>query len=75
MVGRKAAERALRKLGSRKIKTTRAPIVFDPEMAAGLVHSLTSRERPPGPSLYRGASFLVDKLGETVAIGERDHGR
>lgn len=64
-IGKKAAERALRKLGARKIKTTRVPIVFDPQMAAGLVHTMASAAA--GPSLYKGASFLVGKLGQKVA--------
>ena len=33
------AKRALRRLGARKIKTTHAPVVFDPDMAAGLIRS------------------------------------
>jgi PmbA protein len=65
LVGKKAAERALRRLGSRKIKTTRVPIVFDPQMAAGLVHTLASAAS--GPSLYKGASYLVGKLSQKVA--------
>ena len=65
MVGKKSAERALRKLGARKIKTTRVPIVFDPQMAAGLVHTMASAAS--GPSLYKGASFLVGKLSQKVA--------
>jgi len=64
-VGKIASERALRRLGARKIKTMRAPIVFDPQMAAGLLHSLASAAS--GPSLYKGASYLVGKLGEQVA--------
>jgi len=64
-IGKKAAERALRKLGARKIKTTRVPIVFDPQMAAGLVHTMASAAS--GPTLYKGASFLVGKLGQKVA--------
>ncbi len=64
-VGKKASERALRKLGARKIKTTRVPIVFDPQMAAGFVHTLASAAS--GPTLYRGASYLVGKLGQKVA--------
>ena len=60
-VGLMAAKRALRRLGSRKIKTTRAPVVFDPDMAASLLRSLAGAAS--GPSLYKGASFLVDKLG------------
>jgi PmbA protein len=64
-VGAMAAKRALRRLGSRKIKTTRVPIVFDPDMAAGLLRSLAGAAS--GPSLYKGASFLMGKLGERIA--------
>jgi PmbA protein len=64
-VGKIAAKRALRRLGSRKIKTTRVPIVFDPQMAAGLVHTMAGAAS--GPSLYKGASFLVGKLDQKVA--------
>ncbi len=64
-VGVTAAERALSKLGARKIKTTRAPVVFDPDRAAGLIGSIAGAAS--GPALYRGASFLIGKLGERVA--------
>jgi PmbA protein len=64
-VGRIAAARALRRLGARKIKTTRAPVVFDPDMAAGLIRSLVGAAC--GPSLYKGASFLLNKLGQEIA--------
>jgi PmbA protein len=64
-VGEKAAERALRRLGARKIKTCEVPVVFDPEMAASLLRSLSSALS--GYSLYKGASFLVGKLGAAIA--------
>lgn len=64
-VGLTAARRALRRLGAHKTKTTRAPVVFDPDMAASLMRSLAGAAS--GPSLYRGASFLVGKLGEQIA--------
>lgn len=64
-VGITAAKRALRRLGARKIKTTRAPIVFDPDMAAGLIRSVISAAS--GPSLYKGASFLIGQLGNSIA--------
>ena len=64
-VGEIAAKRALRRLGARKIKTTRVPIVLDPQMAAGLIHSLAGAAS--GPSLYKGASYLVGQLGQKVA--------
>jgi PmbA protein len=64
-VGTTAARRALRRLGARKIKTTRAPIVFDPDMAAGLIRSVIGAAS--GPSLYKGASFLIGQLGNKIA--------
>jgi PmbA protein len=64
-VGRTAAARALRRLGARKVKTTEVPIVFDPETAASLLRSLAAAAS--GPSLYRRASFLLDRLGSRIA--------
>jgi PmbA protein len=63
-IGRRAAERTLRRLGGRKIKTTAAPVVFDPEMAAGLIRTLAGAAS--GTALYKRASFLLDKLGHQV---------
>jgi PmbA protein len=64
-VGRTAAARALRRLGARKIKTAEVPVIFDPETAASLVRTLAGAAS--GPSLYRRASFLLDRLGTKVA--------
>jgi PmbA protein len=64
-VGEKAAQRALRRLGARKVKTCECPIVFDPEMAASLLRGLSSALS--GYALYKGASFLVGKLGTKIA--------
>lgn len=64
-VGREAARRAVRRLGSRKIATRRAPVVFDQETAGSLLANLNSAVS--GYALYRGASFLVGRLGDRVA--------
>ena len=64
-IGRTAARRALRRLGARQVKTAQVPVVFDPEMAASLVRHVASAIA--GPSLYRGASFLLGKLGQQIA--------
>jgi PmbA protein len=75
-VGVTASKRALRRLGARKIKTTRAPVVFDPDMAAGLIRSIAGAAS--GPSLYKGASFLAERLGTAIAapgVTIRDDGR
>jgi len=64
-VGRTAARRALRRLGGRKVKSVEVPVVFDPDTAASLVRSIAGAAS--GPSLYRRASFLVDRLGKRIA--------
>ena len=64
-VGAKAARRALRRLGGRKVKTCEVPIVFEPEIAGSLLRSLASALS--GYSLYKGASFLAGKLGTAIA--------
>ncbi len=64
-IGATAAKRALRRLGARKVETTRAPVIFDPDMAAGLIRSLAGAAS--GTSLYKSASFLVGRLGHRVA--------
>jgi PmbA protein len=63
-VGRVAADRALRRLGARKARTTEVPVVFDTETAASLVRSIAAAAA--GPSLYRRASFLCDRLGSRI---------
>jgi len=64
-VGRRAAQRTLRRLGARKVKTVEAPVVFDPLVARSLLDHIF--EAVNGESVYRGASFLAGKLGERVA--------
>lgn len=64
-IGKRAAERTIRRLGARKVKTQEVPVVFDPETAASLMRTLCSAVS--GPALYRGASFLVGRLGERIA--------
>ncbi len=64
-VGRKAAERALRKLGARKVSTRRVPVIFDPETARSLIGHLFEAVR--GDAIYRSASFLTGKLNQRVA--------
>ena len=64
-VGQKAAQRVLRRLGGRKVKTCEVPVVFDSETAGSLLRNLASAIS--GYSLYKGASFMVGKLGEKIA--------
>ena len=63
-IGRKAGERSAARLGARKLGTRQAPVLFVPEMARGLFGHFTGAIS--GGSLYRKASFLLDKLGQPV---------
>jgi len=63
-VGRYAAQRALSRLGARRIATGRYPVLFEAPLALGLVGALV--RATSGGALYRGASFLLDSLGQQV---------
>src|SRR5262245_36144692 len=67
-VGRKAAQRVLRRLNARKIATCQVPIVFDPLTARSLVNHLF--DAVAGNSIYRRSSFLIDKIGQPIAAPE-----
>ena len=75
-IGSLAAKQALDHLGSKKIKTTRAPVVFSPRVSSSLIsHLMTAIS---GSSLYRNASFLVDSKDkkicpEFISIREEPH--
>lgn len=64
-VGQIAAKRTLRRLGARKVKTAKVPIVFEHTIAGALVGHIF--EAVNGDSVYRGASFLTGKLNEKIA--------
>src|SRR2546430_4836675 len=64
-VGQMAAQRTLRRLGARKVKTAQVPIVFDPLVATSILEHIF--EGVNGDSVYRGASFLAGKLGQKIA--------
>lgn len=76
VVGRIAGERTVRRLGARRLTTCRAPVLFVPELARGLVGHFLSAIR--GGAQYRQSSFLLGAAGEQVfpafvAIHERPH--
>jgi PmbA protein len=66
-VGREAARRTLRRLGSRKIASTRVPIVLDPMVAGSILDNIFDAVN--GEAIYRQSSFLMGKLGQKVAAG------
>ncbi len=63
-IGRYAAERALSRLGARKIATRNCPVLFESPLAAGLLGALV--QAISGGALYRKSSFLLESLGKRV---------
>jgi len=75
-LGRYAGERALARLGARKIPTCQVPVLFEAPLATQLIGTFVSAVS--GGSLYRKSSFLLDSLGKpvfsrNVTIDERPH--
>ena len=64
-IGAEAARRTLRRLNARRVATQRVPIVFAPEIARSLIGNIF--EAANGDSIYRGASFWTNQLGQQVA--------
>lgn len=63
-IGRTAGERAVRRLGARKIGSRTAPVILENRIAGGLLGALAGAIS--GPAVTRGVSFLKDRLGEPV---------
>jgi len=64
-IGRKAAARVLRRLNARQVSTCEVPVIFDPDMASGLMRHIAAAVS--GYALYKGTSFLTGKLGQRIA--------
>jgi len=63
-VGRRAGERAVRRLGARKVATCQVPVAYDPRVSSSLLGHLIGAIN--GPAIARGTSFLKEKRGESV---------
>ncbi|MEW8562076.1 MAG: metalloprotease PmbA, partial [Candidatus Thiodiazotropha sp.] len=63
-VGRRAAERTVARLNARQLPTQQAPVLFQADVAVGLLRSFIGAIR--GSALYRKASFLLDHLERPV---------
>jgi len=63
-IGVETAKRTLRRLNARKIKTIKSPVLYEPSVASSLLSHFISAVN--GSSLYRKASFLLDKKGEKI---------
>jgi len=75
-IGRKAGERAVARLGARKIGTQKARVLYAPEVARGLIGHFLGAVR--GSSQYRKSSLLLGASGQAVfpsfvELRERPH--
>ncbi|MGL6029427.1 MAG: metallopeptidase TldD-related protein, partial [Legionella sp.] len=64
VVAKNAAERVLRRLGAKQIKTQMTPVIFSSRVSSGLISSAISALS--GSNLYRKNSFLLDSIGQQV---------
>jgi PmbA protein len=64
-IGSRAAERALGRLGARRVRTCEVPVIFDGVSARSLLGNLVSCLS--GYAIYRRSSFLAGRLQETIA--------
>jgi PmbA protein len=64
-VGRRAGERALRRLGARPVPTCEVPVLFEPMVARSLLGQLAGCLS--GGAIYRQASFLQDRMNDRIA--------
>ena len=63
-IGINAGERAVRKLGGRKISSRKVPVIFDARAARGMVSHLLGAIN--GSSVARGTTFLKDAMNTSV---------
>ena len=63
-VGRIAGTRTVRRLNGRKLDTRTCPVIFEAQIATGLIGSFVGAVS--GGSLYRKSSFLLDSLGKEI---------
>jgi len=64
-VGRTAAERAVRRLGARRVRTQEVPVIFEPRTARSLLGHLAACVS--GGAVYRETSCLAGRRGDVVA--------
>lgn len=66
-VGRMAGERTVKRLGTRKLATRKAPVIIAAETAGSLFRNFI--QAISGSALYRKSTFLLDHLGKPVFPG------
>lgn len=63
-IGLEAANRTLRRLNPRKVKSTQVPLIYDPRVSGSIVGHLAGAIN--GAAIARGTSFLLEAMGKEV---------
>ncbi len=63
-LAQRSVDRTLARLDAQKLTTRKCPIIFSNEISSSLLSAFTSAIS--GGSIYRRASFLLDKIGEQI---------
>jgi PmbA protein len=63
-LAKNTVERATNRLGARKVKTQKTPVLFSSRIASGIFSSFINAIN--GGNLYRKNSFLLDSLGQQI---------
>lgn len=63
-IGRNAGERAVRRLGARRVKSQAVPVVLEQRLAGGLIRSFAGAVN--GAAIARGVSYMKNKMGQQV---------
>ncbi len=64
LIGEKAAQRTIERLGARSLSTRKCPVLYSAESASSLIGSFLNAIS--GGSLYRKSSFLLDSIDTQV---------
>ncbi len=65
LIGHEVAQRVIKRLNSKPIKTGKYPIIFEAPIATSFISSLVSAIS--GGNLYRETSFLMESIGSKIA--------
>ncbi len=67
-IGKTAGERAVKRLGPRKVASATVPVVYDPRVSRTMLRHLAGAIN--GAAIARGTSFLKDALGKAIFAPE-----
>lgn len=63
-IGKEAAERTIKRLNPKKVKTTQVPIIFEPRISSSILGHLASAIN--GASIVRSTSFLKESMEQKI---------